>query len=420
MSVNKKRLIVIFITTLLLISIACDLSFGGSDESPDAEKTLEAIYLEQTVAAVEQQVDSDSPDSAETAPTATLEIKHSIKPGEPGWVSQWWVETDSSSTASQKRANGGDFLSQNLLERPFTSNEMDYRPDVDIVRVELSEDDTFYYFLLHMSGVNKDTDMLSAYYGVEIDLDRDSRGDVLLWAKGDGKKEWDITDVFVFEDSNDDVGGSRPLIAEAPDYDGDSFDKTLFSIENLSDPDAAWKRVDPSDKEVMQLAVKKSLLGNAKVFMWNGWADDGPKNTTQFDYNDIYTLEKAGSPLSGTNDYPLKELYLVDNTCRLPWGFEPTGNELNVCYVPEPEEPTEEAPPCDCDSYENYTFIEDQFCCEYCGFTWGGTQEFPCYVPGPEPPCNCGDYANQTEMLEEACCEYCGYDWTGDDEFPCE
>ena len=420
-SINRK-VFIYSIIGLLLLTTACELGSGSSDESTAAEKTLEAVFLEQTVVALQAQVDAAG--SADVAPTPTIEIKHNITPGNPGWVSQWWVETNSSSTASQKRANGGDFLSQNLLERPFTANEMVYRPDVDLVRVELSEDNTFYYFMLHLSDVNKDTDILSAYYGVEIDLDRDSRGDVLLWAKGDGNKEWDIADVFVFEDTNNDVGGKRPLVADAPDYTGDSYDKTLFSIENLSDPDAAWKRVDPSNPKVMQLAIKKSLLSNAKVFMWNGWADDGPKDTTQFDYHDIYTAKEAGSPLGGTNDYPLKDLYLVDNTCRLPWGFEPTGNEPNVCYVPEPEEPTVEptadTPRCDCDSYENYTFIDDAFCCEFCGYLWTGNPEFPCDIPGTTPPCNCGDYANQTFITDQTCCEFCGFTWTGAQEFPCE
>jgi hypothetical protein len=39
---------------------------------------------------------------------------------------------------------------------------------------------------------------------------------------------------------------------------------------------------------------------------------------------------QAGSPLAGSN-YPLKALYLVDNTCRWKYGFTPTGNEIGLC-----------------------------------------------------------------------------------------
>ena len=77
----------------------------------------------------------------------------------------------------------------------------------------------------------------------------------------------------------------------------------------------------------MQLAIKKSPLNNATTFLWNGWADDGVSDPMKFDYNDFFTLAEAGSPLSGTSDYPLKALYLTDNTCRLAFGFEATGNE---------------------------------------------------------------------------------------------
>ena len=418
MDINGRR-IFICLAFLLLSVLACDFDIGGLTGGPsEAEQTLQAIQIEQTIAALEQPAEA-AQGAVEAAPTATKEIIHSIIPDEPGWVSQWWNETDSTNTASQKRANGGDFFNQNLFERPFTTQEMDYRPDVDLIRVEISQDTTFYYFLLHLSGLNPTTSILSAYYGVELDIDRDSRGDVLLWALGDGSTEWSIADVFVYNDANDDVGGARPLMAEAPNYSGDSYEKLFFSIDHLDDPDTAWVRVDPSDSTVIQLAVKKSVLGNATAFLWNGWADDGVKDPTMFDYNDFFTLAEAGSPIHGTADYPLKDLYLTDNTCRLPFGFEPTGNETNICYVPEPEPEPEPQQPCDCASYENYTFINDQECCIYCGYSWSGTQEFPCYVPGPAPPCDCASFENRTFIEDESCCLYCGFNWSDTPEFPC-
>ena len=225
MKPTRKNLIVGF-TALIFIAMACTFSLGN-DTGSSAEETLQAIYIAQTVEALEQvqsQLDSEA-----QQPTATIEVHHTLIPGEPGWVSQWWLDTSSKNTASQKRAYGGDVLSQNLLERPFTSEDMVFRPDVDLGRVEISQGNTFYYFMLHLEGLNPDTDMLSAYYGVEVDLDKDARGDFLIWALGDGSKEWSIADVYVYEDGNTDVGGKRPLLADAPDYDGDSYDEKLFS-----------------------------------------------------------------------------------------------------------------------------------------------------------------------------------------------
>ena len=269
MLLNRKT-IILSLAILMLTILACDFSFNTGDS--EAEQTLQAIYIEQTMAVMDAEEAEAAPEQETVAePTATIEIIHSITPGTPGWVSQWWLDTDSSSTASQKRANGGDALNINLLERPFTAQEMDYRPDLDLQRVEISYDTNFYYFLLTLDGLNPNTNTLSAFYGVELDIDKDSRGDLLLWALGDGSTQWNIADVYVYSDNNDDVGGPRPMLADAPSSNLDGYETALFSPENLSDPDAAWKRVDPGDATVMQLAIKKSLMNNASTFMWSAW-----------------------------------------------------------------------------------------------------------------------------------------------------
>ena len=325
------------LSVLLLVS-ACTVSVG-TEKSSAPEQTLQAIYLQQTVEALTEVKEPTStpepPIEATMEPAATREIVHTTLPGEPGWVSQWWLDTNSTNTAGQKRANGGDFLSQNLLERPFTAQDMKYRPDVDLIRVDLGHNPTFYYIQLHLSGVSPDTSMLSAFYGVEFDTNRDGRGDVLLWVKGDGNTEWNTDDVWVYQDGNNDVGSSRPVRGDAPGG-GNGFEKILFSPNDLNDPDAAWKRVNPADPTIIQLSIKKSLLSNASTFMWVGWADDGVKDPGKFDYNDVFALADAGSPISGQDDYPLKALFLVDNTCRLAFGFEPTGSEVGGCVLPKP------------------------------------------------------------------------------------
>ena len=233
MTSSKK--ISIALAMLMLTTLACGIDLGDFGSSSDAEETLQAIYIQQTVDAMDES-EAPAEEADPQQPTSTIEVQHSTIPGEPGWVSQWWLDTDSSSTAGQKRANGGDNLSVNLLERSFTAQEMDYRPDIDLGRVELSQDNTFYYFILHLNGVQSETNMLSAWYGVELDLDRDSRGDLLLWAKGDGSTQWNIADVYVYKDANDDVGSTRPMQPDTPNSALDGYEQALFSPENLSDP----------------------------------------------------------------------------------------------------------------------------------------------------------------------------------------
>jgi hypothetical protein len=327
----------------LLLVAACAPSSGG--QMSEAEQTLQAIYLEQTVAALSQAAQATATVEETPEPTPTTEIVHTVFPGEPGWVSQWWQDANSTNTAPQRRASGGDFFNQNLFERPFTAQNMDYRPDLDIIRVEISHNPTFYYIQLHLSGVNPANNMLSGFYGVEFDTDRDGRGDVLLWVRGDGNTEWNIDQVYVYQDLNNDVGASRAMLSDAVATGLDGYEHVLFSPEVLDDPDAAWKRVSPSDPKIIQLAIKKTMLGNAAAFLWSGWADDGIADPSLFDYNDAFTFSQAGSPIDGNAEYPLKGVYLVDNTCRLAFGFTPTGFEVGGCVLPTPTPTPTPVPP---------------------------------------------------------------------------
>jgi hypothetical protein len=64
---------------------------------------------------------------------------------------------------------------------------------------------------------------------------------------------------------------------------------------------------------------------------------------SMFEFNDHFTLEQAGSPLKeDAKNYPLKALWGVDNTCRMPSGFTPsTGSMPGLCpnYEPVPSKP---------------------------------------------------------------------------------
>ena len=129
------------------------------------------------------------------------------------------------------------------------------------------------------------------------------------------------------------LASSRPIFADAPN-NADSYDQDLFSINNLQDPDAAWCRLISSSE--VQIAFKQTIVNNPKIFLWGVWADDGVRQPNLLDYNDTFTLDQAGSPIKNSSQYPLKELYLVDNTCRESYGYEPAGNEYGLCPRPKP------------------------------------------------------------------------------------
>ena len=126
---------------------------------------------------------------------------------------------------------------------------MIYHPDVDLTKVEISYDNTFYYISIYLSDVNPTNNTLNAWYGVEFDTDLDGRGDYFLWAKGTDNIQWNIEEVYVFTDINNDVGGYQPLKENAPNYAGDSYETILFSPQVLTDPDTAWG-ASPSYKSI--------------------------------------------------------------------------------------------------------------------------------------------------------------------------
>ncbi len=341
---------------LLLAALAC--STPDPQDSPDKERTLQArelaLSLTETALAFQLQSAQIQPPVANPAsaavsataeplpaqtetptpsPSAT-EIIHTIKPGNPGWVNRWFNDTSSKNVAPEKRATGGDNLETNLLERPFSQNEMVYRPDLDIQYTELSLDSNFFYIKIFLAGGHPESNDLSkAAYGVELDMDLDGRGDFLIWANGPCGVDWDIEGMVVYEDSNNNVGSSRPILADAPG-NSDSYDHDLFSLNNLQDPDAAWCRLISSTE--MQISFKQSVVNNPDIFLWGIWADDGVRDPTRMDYNDTFTLEQAGSPIINQAQYPLKDLYQVDNTCRESYGYEPVGNEFGLCPQPKP------------------------------------------------------------------------------------
>ncbi len=373
---RKREWIAISGCILLLIFVACSISFGGDEKASAAEQTLQAIYQEQTLTAEASGDGAEAaPASEEDAAPAPVEVEHSIIPGNPGSPDVEKDEIDTSNTADSKIALG-DSHRLNHLERPFTEDDMDSHPETDLLYLELYKGDDFYYFTLELVGVSEDDNYPSASYGIEIDSDYDGRGDYLLWAKGDDSTEWNIENVMLLEDSNDDVGGSNPVVPD--NNSGNGYDEVLFSIDVLDDPDTAWKRVDPGNGNNVQLAVKISRIDNNR-FYWRGWADAGLEDPSQFDYNDSVSESQAGSPNKNSNYYPVAQLNLMDSTCWIAYNLEPTGNELGGCYVlqPTPLPPTDEPPLCQCPrSCASIGF--DAACCKFCGCTWGGS-EFGCY-----------------------------------------
>jgi hypothetical protein len=236
-------------------------------------------------------------------------------------------------TPEVKYAVGGDFYDLNRFERPFTQNDMNYLPAVDIVNLRIAKDATWYYASMELAGPDPTTNSLNADYALEVDWNRDGRGDLLIWARPLYTTDWSTTPVTVYKDANGDVGGTDPLRSDAPSS-GDGYETVIFNGGQGTDPDLAWVRIAPDMPNTIQFAFKLSILEGVSTYLVNGRVDAGIKDPPKFNYNDFFTLPDAGSPLHNDANYPEKAVYSVDNTCRLAVGFTANGSEPLVCAIP--------------------------------------------------------------------------------------
>ncbi len=242
-------------------------------------------------------------------------------------------DPDSSVNATKKSAPGGDRFAMDLFERPFNANTMDtYFPYYDIVDTQGFKNDTWGYATITMSGTDTNGH-LPGKYGVELDLNKDGRGDFLVIASAPSSTDWTKQGIQIWQDKNGDVGGQIPLAADKGS--GDGYETLVFDQGKGSDPDSAWVRIDPQNPKTVILAFKLSAIGSPASYAMGAWAG-ADLNPAMFDYNDHMTHEQAGSPLPDLNTYPLKGLAEIDNTCRLAIGFTPNGKEPGLCQTTTP------------------------------------------------------------------------------------
>jgi hypothetical protein len=235
-------------------------------------------------------------------------------------------------SADESRAVSGDNYNENLFERPFTAGNMQFQAWLDIQEASLSQDDFFYYFSIVLYEINENDGFLDGAYGVELDTDKDGRGDYLAWAIFPKQTRWSVQRVILLEDANGDVGGAQPMVSDATWKNGDGYETRLFIGGKFgSDVDAAWVRILPKDDTIVQIAIKKDSIGMPSSFLWSAWADGGLKAPGAMDYNDSISLEEAGSPLITDEDYPLKIVRSVDNTCRKAYNFTLSDDIPGTC-----------------------------------------------------------------------------------------
>jgi len=345
MKATRNILMAMLAVFVLTLSVACEptpisTESGNNNKQPQSaaniQRPMPISFALLTATPKVQTTVTPTPLAPKKTPKAPSKL-----PADPPKPSRTLEDTDASVSASEKRAISGDKFLESLYERPFTSEEMIYQPDLDINTVDFGSDDDYFYITIRLHGLNETKKVLTGTYAVEFDRTLTGRGDAIVLVRN-ASSSWSTKNLLIYTDRNKDVGGPTPLIADE-EFKGNGYD-TSVKVKGTS---IAYARIDPLDKQAVQFAISRSLLTESK-FLWGAWADNGLKKVGSFDYNDTMGPSTAGSPILG-EDYPLKALYNLDNTCRLPYGFEQIGASYpGMCISGQG---TEEGSDCYCNDY---------------------------------------------------------------------
>jgi hypothetical protein len=330
--------LIVATAVLLLASIACSLPFLGDDPGPLSEATIAAAATQIALATGGQGLSASppvqvvTPETALPAPsTGTPQPTPLGAPGEPPPGGQTMTDRSSAILADEHRSVG-DYFDMNFYERPFTSEDMEYVGYLDLgPRIYLSYAAPWAYATINLQEAppaNAD-----AFYAVELDWDRDGRGDWLIVARAPSSTEWTTDGVTVYVDGNKDVGGRLPVQADTEA--GDGYESIVFDEGQGMGEAAAWVRRAPNDAPAVQIAFRLSMQGQDGAFIWGVWAAE-TLEPDQFDINDHISHEQAGSPLINNRFYPLQDLALVDNSCRWVFGYAPGSPAPGLCYFNTP------------------------------------------------------------------------------------
>lgn len=246
-------------------------------------------------------------------------------------------DNDNALSFDKRVVRSGDEFFRNRFERPFTSNKMDYLPDLDIVNFSITSDDTFFYIRISFVGLNTDTHSLTGSYAVEIDRNGDGRAEILLVSHGPYSEDFSADHVTAYLDMNSDIGGSK--INRPDDYKSDGFETVIFDLsQNVypeDDPDLAWVRqTTDGSLPAVEIAYKKWIFkGGNESFMWSVDASGSLIDPSRLYIHDFMTAEDAGAANSDDPNYPVKSLAAFDNTCRVPLGVTVLGSEPLGCFV---------------------------------------------------------------------------------------
>jgi hypothetical protein len=223
-----------------------------------------------------------------------------------------------------------------VIERPFSSNQDKRYLNVDIDKVYVGADDTFFYLAIDVFGYgftqivgDPDTEgnEMNDYFGYEVN-NPSGQGSAGTWRQGE---------VRVWEDSDESVGGTDPLLAEGP-IDTNGYDNLYWELGNTSTeyntvPDGAWARVRGDDGTIVELAVRHTLFSNPAQAAMRAWVSQGAQDVSIYYYHDKRNSLTHGSPYPDHQDSPPANVYEIDNSSGVGVFISPDGSISGTVYL---------------------------------------------------------------------------------------
>ncbi len=269
-------------------------------------------------------------------------------PGKPAYY-QFGLDCDTGSLVKPGELIQPEFACDdwriNRYERPFNAGTQDkYHPDLDIQYAYLGRDADWYYLRVALYDAQPGSEFLAGTYAMEMDLDVDGRGDLLVLVFGPGKdagSEWSKEGVQIWADTNNDVGGLVPNFPEDAVV-ADGYDTLIFDQGNGDNPNGAWARAFLTGSAYVELAFRTDYLKGDLDFKWWVWAGYRNYTPAMFEFHDFFSHEKAGDANEGMDFFPIKEFFAVDSSCANMWGSSPNFTDPDFCLDLDLQEPVDD------------------------------------------------------------------------------
>ncbi len=241
---------------------------GCSGKNSDIDNAVAAgVSATQTKEAWEAEMESARQTELAQQPTSTPEpeIVHEMIPGEPGEKNNTYVTDFNSIDFAEEEFTYGDQYLINRYERPFTVEMEEYHGYLDIILANMKVNPPWIYIDVYFADILPD--VVNAKYAIEFDVDEDGRGDYLVQAALPAPGEWTTAGVNIFEDQDNDVGGSLPHFPDIDDIASTGYELILFESGLGDDPDQAWIRRNPEENTSLQFAIKNRPCGRTRFFV---------------------------------------------------------------------------------------------------------------------------------------------------------